>query len=174
MKKLRVLFTVLIVSVCLVQSCKKDNPQIFKMGNQEFILNASSSNHLEIQAGELAKTRGQLDTVIAYGIQTITDHTAAEARLGDLAASKGLGLAQNFLSHHATNLYILSQVTTLSFDKRFAELMVLTNQELVNVFSLASQPDGVPDADIRSWAAAELPALRLNLSEAQALYLLAR
>ncbi|HEY1056532.1 MAG TPA: DUF4142 domain-containing protein, partial [Emticicia sp.] len=97
MKKLRVLYTVLIVSVCVVQSCKKDNPQIFKMGNQEFILNASSSNHLEIQAGELAKTRAQLDTVIAYGIRTITDHTAAEARLGDLAARKGLGLAQNFL-----------------------------------------------------------------------------
>ena len=50
--------------------------------------------------------------------------------------------------------------------------MVLTDQELVNLFRLASQPDGVPDAEIRSWAASELPALEEDLSESQAMYVL--
>jgi putative membrane protein len=172
MKKLRILYTVLVASMCVVQSCKKDDPEVFQMGNQEFISYASSSNHLEIQAGELSKTRGQSDTIKAFGVQTITDHTAAEARLADFAARKGLGMAQNFLSHHAGNLNILNQVTPSSFDRRFAELMVITDQELVNLFRLASQPNGVPDAEIRSWAASELPALELDLSESQAMYIL--
>ena len=172
MKKLRVLYTVLVASMCVVQSCKKDDPEVFQMGNQEFITYASSSNNLEIEAGELSKTRGQSDTIKSFGVQTVADHTAAETRLANLAARKGFGVPQNFLSHHAGNLNILSQVTLSSFDRRFAELMVLTDQELVNLFRLASQPDGVPDAEIRSWAASELPALEVDLSKSQAMYVL--
>lgn len=172
MKNLSVLFTVLLGSMCVFQSCRKDDDgENFRISNQDFISQASSNNNLEITAGEMASTRGQTDTIKAFGERMIVDYTANEAELSALASGKGLSAGLGFLNHHAGNLNILSQIGPLQFDKRFAELMVISQQEAINLFRLASEPNGMPDPEIRNWASGKLPEMILDLQEAEALYI---
>lgn len=171
MKNLSVLFTVLLGSMCVFQSCRKDNGESFRISNQDFISQASSNNNLEISAGGMATTKGQTDTIKTFGKRMVVDYTANEAELSALASAKGLSTGLGFLNHHAGNLNILSQIGPQQFDKRFAELMVISQQEAINLFRLASEPNGMPDPEIRSWASGKLPTMILDLQEAEALYI---
>ena len=161
----------LVGSMCVFQSCNNDDDDDYAMSNQDFVVQASSSNRFEIMAGEVAVTKGQSDTVTMYGQHMVTDHTAAQAELAMLASTKGIGLPEGLLTHHASNLNTLENNTSQElFDRRFAEFMVLSHQEAVNLFSLASRPNGVPDPEIRAWAASKLPALQMHLEHAVELY----
>src|SRR5687768_15368538 len=100
MKKFSFLFTLLVGSMCVFQSCKKDNDD-YGMSNQDFVAQAASSNRFEILAGGLAVTTGQSDSVKMYGQHMVTDHTAAQTELTTLASSEGIGLPEGLFSHHA-------------------------------------------------------------------------
>jgi putative membrane protein len=171
MKQLSFLFTILIGSMCVLQSCSKDDDEEeFTMSNESFVTQASSSNNLEVKAGQLALTNGQLDTVKKFAQHMVVEHTAAQAELSALASTKGLTATQGLLSHHQSNLNLLAQFNASVFDKRFAELMVVSHQEAVALFSQAAQPNGVPDPELRAWAAAKLPSLQKHLEESNNLY----
>jgi putative membrane protein len=170
MRKFNVLFTVLVGSMCVFQSCNKDDDENYAMSDQEFVIQAASSNRLEISAGELAINRGQMDTVKAYGQRMIAEHTMAQNELVNIAAAQSIPVPDGYLSHHANNLNVLGQFTGTQFDIKFAELMVISHQEAVIVFRRAAQPDGVPDPELRNWAASKLPSLEKHLMAAEALY----
>ncbi|PPL03085.1 DUF4142 domain-containing protein [Parapedobacter indicus] len=67
---------------------------------------------------------------------------------------------------------MLEDLTVLegtAFDQDFARKMVLSHEEAVSLFERASGPDGVPDDDLREWAATKLPTLRTHLDDAHEL-----
>lgn len=127
------------------------------MTNQEFVTQASSSNSFEVMSGQLATTKGQNPVVIAFGQHMVMDHTAAAQELAPLAQRKGRTLSQNLLKRHQDNYNMLTPLTGAAFDKEFARLMVVSHEEAVSLFRSASSSNGVPDAELRAWAAAKLP-----------------
>jgi putative membrane protein len=166
MKKLTILCAVALSSVCLFQSCSDDDDDAM-MTNQEFVTQASSSNSFEIQSGELANTKGQNPLVTAFGAHMVMDHTTAAQELAPLAQQKGWTLSQQLLKRHQDNLNMLTPLTGAAFDKEFARLMVVSHEEAVSLFRSASSSNGVPDSDLRSWAAGKLPKLEQHLEEAR-------
>lgn len=165
MKKWSFILTLLVVSACLFQACKKNEvEEDFSMDNQAFITQAASSNNLEIQSGTLAAERGVQQLVKDYGADIVTLQTAANDELTILAEKKGLTVSATLIPVHAHNFGILSPLTGELFDQRFAELMVLTHKENVALYEAAAQ--NIRDEEIRQFAADKLPELRANLETA--------
>lgn len=105
----------------------------------------------------MATTKCQNPVVIAFGRHMVMDHIAAAQELAPLAPRKGRTLSQNLLKRHQDNYNMLTPLTGAAFDKEFARLMVVSHEEAVSLFRSASSSNGVPDAELRAWAAAKLP-----------------
>ncbi|WP_256009154.1 DUF4142 domain-containing protein [Desertivirga xinjiangensis] len=166
MKKWSIAVMLLAGSI-LVQSCKDDDDDDFSMDRQMFVTQASSGNMLEIQAGQLAIEQGSHQEVKNYGQHMVTDHTAAGAELATLASAKNLSVSMQLMANHQQQFNVLTPLTGPAFDMAFADLMVKSHQEQVNLFDMASKE--VNDADLRDFAREKLPVLKAHLEEAQEL-----
>jgi len=165
---LKTLALLALVTGALVSgSCHKDHH--YTMNNQDFVTQASSGNTFEIQAGTLAQQKSSNASVKAFGSQMVTDHTQAGGDLDSLASRKGWVVTIEMLSKDRANLDTLTTLTGTAFDKKFAAIMVTSHVQTVNLFEMASGRDGVPDADVRAFAAGKLPKLREHLQLARQL-----
>lgn len=136
------------------------------MNNQNFVTQASSSNNFEIVAGSLAITKGTSSDVRSYGQHMVTEHTAVGTEMIYLAQSKGWTIPTALQVKEQTNLNTLNNAGTATFDKEFARIMVESHQDAIDLFTTASSKAGVPDADLRNFAATKLPALKAHLADA--------
>ncbi|MEJ5963021.1 DUF4142 domain-containing protein [Pedobacter immunditicola] len=162
----------LFLSVSLfLQSCDDDDEVDYKMDNQVFVNQASSSNNFEIAAGNLAQTKGESEFVKQYGQHMVSDHTVVGAEMAALATRKGwvVPAPTDLQSKEEALLNTLDSVTNETFDMQFAEIMIASHQDAVSLFEEASGREGVRDAELRGFAGNKLPALRTHLEEARTL-----
>jgi putative membrane protein len=167
MRKIVILITAILGTALIVQSCKKDKKSIYTMTNQAFVTQASSSNMFEIAAGQLAANKNSRINVKAYGSYMVTDHTLAAKQMADLAQKKGLVVPLNVAAREQNRYNTLAALSGADFDKEFASIMVTSHQETIELFKSASSTTGVPDADLRAFAAGKLPELMDHLTAAQ-------
>ena len=149
-------------------SCKKDrdDEDDYVMSDQEFVFSASSSNNFEVAAGLLADTKGTNPAVKEYGAHMVADHTAAGLELKALAEKRGWKIAQQLNLREQRDLGILTAASPADFDRKFAEIMVFSHQEAVQLFEIAAAERGLPDAELRTLAQAKLPTLKAHLQQA--------
>jgi putative membrane protein len=157
---------VFLVFISLV-SCKKDHN--YQMPNQHFVTQASSSNMFEIAAGNLAMQKGVNADVKAFGNHMVTDHSTAATEMATLANQKGLTVPAAMTEKHQAKLNILAGLIGTEFDKQYASMMLTSHMETIALFQEASSDIGVPDDDLRSFAANKLPTLNEHLAQAQQL-----
>lgn len=148
-------------------SCKKDHN--YQMPNQHFVTQASSSNMFEIAAGNLAIQKGVNAEVKAYGNHMVTDHSTAATEMATLANQKGLTVPTTMTEKHQAKLNMLAGLIGTEFDKQYAAMMVTSHMETIVLFQEASSDIGVPDDDLRGFAAGKLPTLNEHLQHAQQL-----
>jgi putative membrane protein len=139
------------------------------MDNQNFITQASSGNMFEISAGNLALNTSTNTDVKTFASRMVTDHGTTAAEMASLAEKKGWSIPTVMLQKDQQNLDSLSSLHATAFDKRFAAIMVRSHTQTIDLFQMAASDDGVPDADLRAFAAAALPLLRQHLQLAQQL-----
>jgi putative membrane protein len=168
MKKTIIMLFVLLGSAVIISSCR-NNDDNYKMSNYDFVVMASSSNMLEIAAGNLAINKGVNANVKAYGQHMVHDHSETATQMSALASSKGWTVPTSMVNYHQEMYNSLASLNGSAFDKQFASVMVASHQEAVSLFENISQRNGVPDADLRAFAAGKLPTLRTHLTEAQTL-----
>src|SRR5258708_26230182 len=174
MKKIHIILLALLGSVVSMPSCYKDNqPVVYVMGNQGFVTHASSNIKFELAAGNLAKSRGTIDSVKSYGNEMVTDNTKMQASLSSLASQKGLMMSTTLLASDQTNLATLSALSGTAFNQMYAQLMIETHQQALALFSAAAQYNGVPDADLRNFAFNQVPLLQFRLQMAYNLQIMA-
>jgi putative membrane protein len=159
----------LLGSAVFISSCSKDQPVVYSMTNQDFVTRSASYFNFQIQAGNLAKSRGVNDSVKSYGTVMVNDNTAAYAALKTLATSKSLTISTTLQASDQTNLNALASQSGTAFDHSYAQMMVLTHNQEMALFSLGGQPNGVADADLRMFSYNQLPLLNLRLQSAYSL-----
>lgn len=157
----------LLGGVMTFSSCKKDHH--YSMTNQDFVTKASSGNMFEVAAGNLAQQNSTNADVKAFGTRMVSDHGKAGTDLATLASKKGWTIPTSLLASDQANLDTLTSLNGTSFDKKFAAIMVNSHIKTIDLFQMASSDSGVPDADLRSFAAGKLPTLREHLQLAQQL-----
>ena len=168
MKRITIMLFALVGSAMIFSSCGKDQsqPVVYSMTNQDFVTHAASNFNFQVQAGNLAKSKGLNDSVKSYGTTMISDNTAAYAALKTLATSKGLTVSNTLQASDQTNLNSLSSQSGAAFDHAYAQMMVLTHNQEIGLFNLGAQFNGVADADLRNFSFSQLPQLNLRLQSA--------
>lgn len=169
MKKTNLLVMLLLGGSLMFTSCKDDDDDDQTIDNQTFVTRASSSNNLEISAGNLAVQKANSDAVRHYGEHMVADHTAAGSELTALASRKGWQVSTSLMQPHQNMVNELTPLSGEAFDRAFARIMVQSHQEAVSLFDQASHTNGVPDRELRNWAEGKLPKLREHLEEAREL-----
>lgn len=171
MKNIKFLTALLLLfsTALTVSSCKKLGENDFRLSNQDFVNRASNSNIFEIAAGNLAISKGVSAEVKAYGQHMVNDHTDLGAQMLALASSKGWSIPIDLRQKELANLDSLNSASGAAFDSLFTKKMVVSHQEAVDLFTTASKANGVPDIELRAFAAVKLITLKAHLEEAVAL-----
>jgi putative membrane protein len=169
MKNKIIILLALLGSAAFISSCSKDQPVVYSMTNQDFVTRSASYFNFQIQAGNMAKSRGVNDSVKSYGTIMVNDNTAAYAALKTLATSKSLTISTTLQTNDQTNLNSLASQSGTAFDQSYAQMMVLTHNQEIALFSLAGQTNGLADADLRMFSYNQLPLLNLRLQSAYSL-----
>lgn len=153
-------------TILSLQACKKDNDDNYQMDNQSFVTQASSSNNFEVQAGAIAVAKAQNAAVKHYGEHMVTDHTAVGNEMKSLATAKGWVIDATLQPKEQANLQKLNSLDAASFDREFMQIMVVSHQDAITLFSNAAGDMGVFDPDLRAFAGAKLPSLKAHLEDA--------
>ncbi|MFL9912930.1 DUF4142 domain-containing protein [Paraburkholderia fungorum] len=132
---------------------------------RKFLGYAIQDGRAEIEACQLALHTSSNPSVKAFARRMIADHTALDARIGELAKRKGYSLPDGeSIGQHATYM-ALKPLIGHAFDKRFMKHNVSDHKEDIEQFSKQAQQGS--DADIRTLASGALPTLREHLKLAE-------
>lgn len=122
----------------------------------------------EVQLSQLALQRASSEQIRSFAQQMVTDHTATNQELTQLAASKNITLPTDTDAKHRAVAEKLGGMSGTDFDKAYMKQMVKDHEDAVKLFQ--KQSDRGTDADAKAFAAKTLPALQNHLQTARTLY----
>ena len=158
------------VSAAIVlTACDKDddNKNQLSDGDRNYLVQAAYGNLAEIDAGQLATTKGNKDSVKMYGTMMIAEHTKANASLDSLAKIKGVTLPTTVDAEHAALKTRLTGYTGRTFDTAYVNAQVKDHAKTVTLFQ--SEIAGGQNQDVKNFANKLLPAIQMHLTHAQTL-----
>ena len=133
--------------------------------DKEFISKAGMGGLAEVQMGNLALQKASSNDVRQFAQRMVSEHSAANEELNQLATVKGTALPTELDSAHKGMLDHLTSLTGAEFDKAYMQHMVEDHQKDVSEFEKASTSAG--DSDLKTWANKTLPVLQDHLKTAQ-------
>ena len=154
------LFTALIAAVPAAWAADEIRPQ-------DFIDQASAAGLAEIESARLALQKSQSPAVHNFAEQMIKDHTKANEDLKELAMNKQLEVASEADLMNKAKAMILEMREGESFDQAYANNQVKAHEQVVELFTRASQSS--TDSDVQKFAKDKLPTLQEHLEMAKKL-----
>ena len=131
----------------------------------EFAVEAADLGLLEVQLSTLALTKASSPQVKQFAQMMVDDHTKANNELKTLAQTKNISLPTVLSDASQRKFDNLNEKTGAEFDKEYMDAMVKDHKEAIDEFEDEAE-DG-KDAEIKSWAAGKLTALRHHLETAE-------
>jgi putative membrane protein len=133
--------------------------------DKEFITKAAEGGMLEVELGKQVSQKALSPDVKAFGARMVTDHSKANAELGQIATTKGVALPTELDKDHQKVVVDITKLTGKKLDKAYAKDMVKDHEEDVKEFRKASAD--LKDPDLRVWAAKTLTVLEQHLTMAK-------
>jgi len=129
-----------------------------------FVTKAAEAGARTVEIAKVGAAKAAATGVKAFAQQMALDHRALASELLSLARSAGVRLPPAPLAPVPQD--VAARVGP-AFDQAFLALMLKEHDALISLFEGESR-DG-RDADVKEWAAKQLPALREHLVKARAL-----
>lgn len=126
----------------------------------DFAVTAANGGMAEVALGQLAQQKATSPDVKAFGAKMITDHTKANNQMMALAKQKNITLPAAIGNDEQKIMDDLSKKTGKDFDKAYVKAMVDDHDKDVKEFEKESK-DG-KDADVKAFATATLPVLKMH------------
>lgn len=133
--------------------------------DQKFIKGAAEGGMAEVELGKLAMQKASSDDVKRFGQRMVDDHSKANDKLKEVAASLGVTLPQHLNAKDEATKERLSNLSGDQFDKAYMRDMVKDHK--ADVAAFRTESNAGRDASIKSFAAQTLPTLRDHLKDAQ-------
>lgn len=137
--------------------------------DSDFMTKAASGGMLEVELGRLVAQRGATPEGKQFGQQMVDDHTKANEELKSIAAQKNITLPATLGEDHREVLDDVTDEKGVDMDKKYLQEMVKDHEEDVKEYTEASVR--ATDADIKAFAAKNVPVLKEHLSMAQRMLL---
>jgi putative membrane protein len=158
MKKLKIIYALLYSLSILAFGCEDDIANKGLLDSQSFVKQATVRNLYEIDAGQLASTKGVSQTIRDFGALMVQDHTASGEALANTANSRKYLFADTLDLARKILLDTLNVVEGAAFDKLFIDQMVQSHEETVQLFEAAGTRAN--DDAIKEFAQSMLPKLK--------------
>jgi putative membrane protein len=133
--------------------------------DSKFMMQAASSDMMEIATSNMALQKSQNADVRRFAQMMIDDHTKTSDQLKSIAATKNVTLPAEMDSKHRAMADKLSGVSADRFDMEYMKMQVKAHEAAVKLFQTESNKG--TDADVKGFAAANLPALQTHLNMAR-------
>ncbi|OGX87849.1 DUF4142 domain-containing protein [Hymenobacter glacialis] len=108
------------------------------MKDPVFLMNAASSNLLEIQVGKLALQQASRGEVKQFAQMMVSHHTQATQELKNVASPLGVKLPQAMMPAHQAMLDQLKSKTGKDFDEAYMDMMETAHKMDVAMFQAKS------------------------------------
>ena len=132
--------------------------------DRDFMMKAAQSDIAEIQSGQVAKEKASSDAVKKFADQMVADHTKTSGQMKTMAASRNVALPTTPASKDERDLKKMSTMSGTEFDRAYMASQVRAHRDAVALFQKESKSG--KDAELKSFAAATLPALQGHLKMA--------
>ena len=132
-----------------------------------FVANAAEMNANETALAALAVKNATKDDIRRFAAELERDHTAASAELKQLAERRSWAFPQSMDSLQAQALQGLQHASGPEFDRAFVDAMVTSHEKALAAYRAAAASSS--DADLRAFAAKQLPTLENHLNHARRL-----
>jgi putative membrane protein len=134
--------------------------------DRDFMTKAAMAGMNEVQLGQLAAKQGSSDAVRQFGQQMVTDHTAANEKLMQLASTKGVTLPTAPDSAAQEKMTKLQALTGPAFDQQYLkDAGVSEHEKAVKLYQ--KQSTSGKDPDVSAYASATLPTIQTHLGMAR-------
>jgi putative membrane protein len=130
--------------------------------DRTFMLKAAQDGIAEMELGKLAQERGASARVKQLGSRVATGHRKSHEELRSLARRKHVSLPSALDREHAARAEELKRLSGAAFDLEYAKGMVQGHRHAVAEFEKAAK--GAADADVKAFAARQLPVLKRHLA----------
>jgi len=130
----------------------------------QFLVNAAEINLEEISLGKLAQEKSSMNHVKELGKMMEDSHTKLLTDLTALAQTKNISLPTSQTENGIEAYKKLNNKSGNDFGKEYSSMMVTEHKKAIDLFEKASTD--CTDPDIKAWAAATLPTLRIHLDQA--------
>jgi putative membrane protein len=137
----------------------------FSAADREFLQQAASSGHAEVELAKLAqqKAQGQACKDLARTLEQ--DHSKANSELQQIASRKNVTLDSKPSPEDEQLKEKLESLAGPAFDRAYAEAMVKNHQRSIQSFQRATASK---DPDVSAFAEKTLPTLKKHLEQAKA------
>lgn len=132
--------------------------------DSRFILDAASSNIMEVRLGQLAQSKATNSAVKQFGQQMVTDHTNLENQLAATISKSGTQFKPGMTGDHEKEVDRLGKLSGAEFDRAYMTAMVDHHQRDIATFQ--TQAQSARSAEVRQIAANGLPVLQRHLTMA--------
>src|ERR1700744_4138651 len=126
-----------------------------------FYKHAAEGGLFEVQAGQIAQTKGNSQQVKDFGAMMVKDHSAANDKLQQIASSKGITLPTSPSVGQMAAKAKLDVLSGDTFDKSYVKGQVKAHRDTVALFR--KEISSGQDADAKAFATASLPTVRAHL-----------
>jgi putative membrane protein len=135
-----------------------------KENDAQFLVNAAEASLNEIKLGGIAQDLGSVQIVKDLGKLMASEHQTSMNQLIELAQTKQMTIpvVTSTSSDVAKDLLIVKKGK--EFDLAYCDMMVAGHKKSVDLFEKAKTNSN--DIDIKNWAIATLPNLRMHLDSA--------
>ncbi len=133
----------------------------------KFVKEAAAGGMAEVELGQLANEKASSDDVKQFGQRMVDDHSKANEKLKQLAASKGVDLPQAVSAKDKATKARLSKLSGDQFDKAYMADMVQDHKKDVAEFQKESR--SAKDPDVKVFASDTLPTLQDHLKHAESI-----
>ncbi|AMN44096.1 DUF4142 domain-containing protein [Rhodoplanes sp. Z2-YC6860] len=157
MKRVSVVTAALVLSATAAMAQEKPG--------QEFLTKAIQGNLAEVSMGELAQKNGQSGQVKTFGEMLQTDHTESNKKATDAARTLGITPPTEPTAKQKADHDELAKLTGPSFDKKFAEHMVMDHKKDIAEYQTAAKKQDAAG----KYATEALPTLQKHLQRAETL-----
>jgi len=134
--------------------------------DRKFMQKAAQGGMLEVEASKLAMERASSQQVKDFAKMLLDDHTAANAKLADIARQKGVQLPTTLDDKQRKQLSRLQKLQGEQFDAAYMQHMGIKDHRK-DIGEFEKQAASGKDEQLKGFAQETLPTLRKHLSHAQ-------
>lgn len=134
--------------------------------DKDFMKKAAQDGMLEVQLGKIGEKRAMSKEVKNFGKMLEKEHSEADTKLKELAASKNVMLPDSLNNDQKDKVKKFeTEVKAKDFDSKYIKSMIDDHKQDIQKFEDRAQ--NTQDTDLKAWIENTLPHLKHHLAEAQ-------